>query len=131
MNMPTAVRTVLGKYAVFSGRATRSEFWYWVLAIFLVSIVLSLIDGAFIAPGMGYEPYSPEAGSPLQMLFSLATLLPSLGVTVRRLHDTDRSGWWILLGLIPIIGSLILLWWYIQRGTEGDNRFGPPADLVA
>jgi uncharacterized membrane protein YhaH (DUF805 family) len=131
MNMPTAVRTVLGKYAVFSGRATRAEFWYWVLAIVLVSIGLSIIDGAFIAPGMGHEPYSPEAVRPLQLLFNLATLLPSLGVTVRRLHDTDRAGWWILLGLIPIIGGLILLWWYIQRGTEGDNRFGPPADLAA
>ena len=127
MNLQTAIRTVFGKYATFSGRAARSEFWYWVLFIVLVSVALSMVDGAVIAPMTGQEAFAPEAGQPLQLLFNLATLLPTLAVTVRRLHDTDRSGWWILLGLIPIIGNLILLWWYIQAGTEGDNEFGPPA----
>ena len=126
MNLQTAIRSVFGKYAEFSGRAARSEFWYWVLFILLVSIGLSIIDGAFIAPMTGYEAFAPEAGQPLQLLFNLATLLPTLAVSVRRLHDTDRSGWWLLLGLIPIIGNLILLWWYIQAGTTGDNEYGPP-----
>ena len=131
MNMQTAIRTVFTKYAVFSGRAARSEFWYWILFVVLVSIALSIIDGAFVAPIIGYEAFAPEAAQPLQLLFNLATLLPTLAVTVRRLHDTDRSGWWILLGLIPIIGNLILLWWYIQPGSAGDNEFGPPAQLLA
>ena len=127
MNMQDAIRTVFGKYAVFSGRAARSEFWYWVLFIVLVSIALSIVDGMLIAPMTGHEAFDPEAGQPLQLLFNLATLLPTLAVSVRRLHDTDRTGWWILLGLIPIIGNLILLWWYIQAGTGGDNEYGPPA----
>ena len=131
MNMQTAIRTVFGKYVTFSGRAVRSEFWYWILFVVLVSIGLSIIDGAIIAPMTGHEAFAQEAGQPLQLLFNLATLLPTLAVTVRRLHDTDRSGWWILLGLIPIIGNLILLWWYIQRGTEGDNEYGPAASLEA
>jgi uncharacterized membrane protein YhaH (DUF805 family) len=127
MDLQTAIRTVFGKYAVFTGRAARSEFWYWVLFIVLVSIGLSIIDGTVIAPMTGHETFAPEAGQPLQLLFNLATLLPTLAVSVRRLHDTDRSGWWLLLGLIPIIGNLILLWWYIQAGTPGDNEYGPPA----
>ena len=124
MNMQTAIRTVFSKYVAFNGRATRSEFWYWVLFIVLVSIGLSIVDGAVVAPMTGHEAFADEAGQPLQLLFNLFTLLPTLAVTVRRLHDTDRSGWWILLGLIPIIGNLILLWWYIQAGTEGDNQYG-------
>ena len=63
--------------------------------------------------------------SPLSALFALATLLPSLGVSIRRLHDLDKSGWWLLLAFLPLIGSLILLYWLIQRGTGRDNRFGP------
>ena len=126
MNMQTAVQTVLRKYAVFSGRASRSEFWWWVLALCLVSMALSLIEGAIFAPMLGYERVSPAAGQPLGSLFSIVVFLPALAVTVRRLHDTDHSGWWVLLGFIPIIGTLVLLWWYIQPGTEGDNRFGPP-----
>ena len=131
MNIQTAVRTVLSKYLVFQGRATRSEFWYWMLALVLVSIVLTLVDSVVLSPSLGFERFSPQAGQPLQTLFNLATLLPTLAVTVRRLHDTDHSGWWVLLGLVPIIGGLVLLWWYIQAGTRGDNGYGPPADLIA
>lgn len=130
MNMQTAVQTVLRKYAVFSGRAARSEFWYWVLAVLLVSLALSMVEGAMLAPLMGFERFSPEAGQPLSTLLSIAIFLPALAVTVRRLHDTDRSGWWVLLGFIPIIGALVLLWWYIKPGTEGDNRFGPSPLVV-
>jgi uncharacterized membrane protein YhaH (DUF805 family) len=128
--MQTAVQTVLRKYAVFSGRAARSEFWYWVLALFLVSLALSIVEGAVLAPLMGFERFAPEAGQPLSTLVSIAIFLPALAVTVRRLHDTDHSGWWVLLGFIPIIGALVLLWWYIQPGTDGDNRFGPSPLVV-
>jgi uncharacterized membrane protein YhaH (DUF805 family) len=124
--MKSAVQSVLRQYVGFSGRAGRPEFWYWVLALILVSLVLAVIDGAILAPMLGYESFSPDAGQPLSSLLSIAVFLPALAVTVRRLHDTDHSGWWVLLGLIPVIGALVLLWWYIQPGTEGDNRFGPP-----
>ncbi len=126
--MKSAVRTVLKNYAVFSGRAGRPEFWYWVLALFLVSMVLAVLEGAILAPLFGYESFSPEFGQPLGTLLSIAVFLPALAVTVRRLHDTDHSGWWVLLGFIPVIGALVLLWWYIQPGTAGDNRFGPPPE---
>ena len=100
--------------------------------LYLLPILLVLAGAAAAAHitdklvvGIYAEPLAE--GQPLQLLFNLATLLPTLAVSVRRLHDTDRSGWWLLLGLIPIIGNLILLWWYIQAGTPGDNEYGPPA----
>lgn len=124
MDMPTAVKTVLGKYATFNGRAPRSEYWWWTLALIILFIVLGIVDGALIAPIQGFERFAPGAGQPLSLLVSLGIILPSLAVTIRRLHDTDRSGWWVLLGLVPLVGSLILLFFYIQGGTEGENRFG-------
>ena len=124
MNMKTAVTTVLSKYATFQGRAARPEYWWWVLATRILFIALAVVDGALFAPMMGFEAFSEDAGQPLSFLASLALLLPNLAVSVRRLHDTDRSGWWLLLAIIPIIGSLVLLFFMIQRGTDGANRFG-------
>ena len=74
---------------------------------------------------IGFEPYREQTGQPISMVVSLALLLPCLAVSVRRLHDRDKSGWWYLLGLIPVIGPVVLLVWYVQAGTPGDNRFGP------
>lgn len=125
MNFTTAVKTVVSKYARFEGRASRSEYWYWVLALVITSIVLSMIEGAIIAPSIGFEPFDPQVGQPLQLLMLLVVFLPSLAVSVRRLHDGGRSGWWIFIQLVPFIGSLILLWWYIRPGDESDNNFGP------
>jgi uncharacterized membrane protein YhaH (DUF805 family) len=124
MDMMTAVKTVLGKYATFSGRAARPEYWWWVLATIILYIILGVIDGALVAPMMGYESFAPDAGQPLSLLASLALLLPNLAVAVRRLHDTDRSGWWVLISIIPIIGTLVLIYFLVLRGTEGSNRFG-------
>ena len=124
MNMAESVKHVLGNYATFSGRAARSEFWWWVLALILLQIVTSIIDGAVIAPMLGFESFEPDAGQPLSLLVALALLLPCIAVSVRRLHDLDRSGWWYLLGLVPIVGPLVLLFWYVQPGTPGDNQFG-------
>ncbi len=124
MDMVTAVKTVLGKYAIFSGRAARPEYWWWVLATVILFFVLGLIDGALVAPMMGFEAFEPNAGQPLSVIASLALLVPNLAVAARRLHDTDRSGWWLLLGLIPLIGSLVLIFFLVQKGTEGCNRFG-------
>jgi len=124
MNMATAVRTVLGKYVTFTGRASRPEYWWWILAMVLLFIILGLVDGALLAPVMGFEAFAPEAGQPLSMIASLGILLPSVAVSVRRLHDTDRTGWWLLLGLIPVVGNIVLLIFYVQPGTAGDNRFG-------
>lgn len=123
--MSHAVRTVLSKYATFQGRAPRSEFWWWVLAIFLLLLVTRLIDGALAAPLLGFSAFAPEAGQPLSFLVALGVIVPNIAVGVRRLHDTGRSGWWILIGLIPLIGTLILLYFYIQPSEQGDNAYGP------
>lgn len=98
------------KYFCFNGRASRQEFWMWVLATFVIAFVLGLI---------------PKAGGILAGLWNLAVLLPYLGVTARRLHDTGKSAWLILLGLIPCIGALIVLLLCIPEGTNGDNQYGP------
>ena len=115
--MPAAIienfKTILTKkYFCFEGRADRAEFWYWVLACVIINVVLGIVD-RFI-------------GKPILFcLFSLAILLPCLGVMARRLHDTGKSGWMILLGLIPVIGGLIVLLLCVPESQKGDNQYGP------
>lgn len=112
--MESAVRTCLQKYATFSGRAARPELWWWVLAVFLGGIACNIVD--FLLFG------ESEAVS---TLFSLAVLLPHLAVGARRLHDIDRSGWWLLVGFVPLVGWIVLLVFFVQDGTVGPNRYGP------
>jgi uncharacterized membrane protein YhaH (DUF805 family) len=116
MTFGEAISSGFQNYVNFTGRAPRSGYWYWVLFYVIVSIVTGVID--FVA-------FSDAAVSPLNSLASLALLLPSLAVAVRRLHDIDRSGWWVLLWFIPIIGWIILIIWHCTLGTPGPNRFGP------
>jgi uncharacterized membrane protein YhaH (DUF805 family) len=117
MSLGEAVAACFARYAVFSGRARRAEYWWFVLFGVLVSLAAGVLDGA-----MGYELHQV---SPLSALLSLALLLPQLAVTARRLHDTGRSGWWMLLGLVPLVGTIILIVWTATRGEPGPNRFGP------
>lgn len=124
MNLPNAVVSVLRNYVNFSGRASRSEFWYWTLAYILVMVPLSIIDES-INPGTEFGKMSVVVG-----LLSLALFLPNLAVTVRRLHDTDRSGWWILLSFTGV-GVFVLLYWYCCKGTDGANRFGGGDQVIA
>lgn len=120
MSFTDAIRTCLSKYVDFSGRAARSEYWWWVLFVVLGSFVFGFIDGAIFGAAPDGRPISILGG-----LWSLALLLPSIAVGVRRLHDRDMVGWWLLLAFIPIVGSLILIFFFVQRGTDGTNRFGP------
>ena len=124
MDMQTSVKTVLAKFATFDGRAPRSEYWWFILAFILLSLVLGIIEGAIIAPMLGFEAFADEAGQPLRVIISLIFLLPCLAVSVRRLHDIDRSGWWYFIVFVPLIGGLVLLYWFIQPGSEGSNQFG-------
>lgn len=117
MDFTTAVKTCFAKYATFAGRAPRSEFWYFILFMILGSVVFGMLDAALL-PATEW--------SPLGSIFSLITLLPSIAVTARRLHDIDKSGWWQLITLIPIIGVIILIIWTCKVGTAGANRFGEP-----
>nr|WP_246252396.1 DUF805 domain-containing protein [Sulfitobacter algicola] len=107
-----AVKTCLSKYVDFSGRARRSEYWFFYLFTFLVGIVGAIIDGVL---GTGF----------FNLIATLAFLLPSIAAGVRRLHDTDRSGWWFLIILVPIVGAIVLLVFFVMDGTKGENRFGP------
>ena len=108
MTFGESIRICFSKYATFEGRASRSEYWWFFLFMFLTSAAANLI------------------GESASGLVSLATLLPSLAVGARRLHDTDRSGWYLLLWLIPIIGWIILIIWMIQEARE-PNRFSAGA----
>jgi uncharacterized membrane protein YhaH (DUF805 family) len=105
----------LKKYAVFSGRARRSEYWYFALFYLLIYIALAVADNVM------------NAGASFGLLsgiFSLAMLIPSLSVGVRRLHDTDRSGWWLLIALVPVLGAIALIAFAVQDSQPGENRFG-------
>ncbi len=108
MTFVDSIKTCFSKYADFNGRAGLSEFWWFMLFCFVAGLLLASVS------------------SMLQLLFSLGTLLPSLAVGARRLHDTDRSGWWQLLWLIPIIGWIIMIVFLVQSAKE-PNRFGATA----
>ncbi|MGI5186751.1 DUF805 domain-containing protein [Promicromonospora sp. CA-289599] len=139
MSFIESIKTVLSKYAVFNGRARRSEFWWYYLAYF---IVLTVLYVALIVPGLTAftsatmeaavvgttppaMPTSLAIGQLITSLVALALLLPTIGVSVRRLHDTDRSGFWYFLHLVPLVGTIILLVWQAGAGTPGPNQYGP------
>ncbi len=116
MDFQTAIKTCFSKYADFNGRAMRSEYWYFVLFLILANIAANVLD--FVLFGGGDVAL-------IAPIWSLAVLLPSLAAGARRLHDIDKSGWWLLLGLIPILGALVLIYFFAQPSQQGDNRFGP------
>lgn len=104
---------VLKKYVVFEGRARRKEFWMFVLFNLIISLVLGVLDALL------------KINNTLGMIYSLAVFLPSLAVGIRRLHDTDRSGWWVLIGFVPVIGAIMLLVFAVMDSTPGQNKYGP------
>jgi uncharacterized membrane protein YhaH (DUF805 family) len=110
MTFGQSISNGFSNFVTFSGRASRSEFWWWTLFAFLANIALSVTTGAIGLPFIGG-------------LVSLALLLPSLAVSVRRLHDLDRTGWWLLI-MFTGIGIILLLVWDCIKGTTGPNRFG-------
>lgn len=114
MNMIEAVKVCFSKYVTFSGRARRAEYWWFTLFVWVVSSLVGFIDG-WLTGDVGL----------LSGLWSLGTLLPILAAGARRLHDTDRSAWWLLLVLLPVIGAIVLIVFFASRGTPGPNRFGP------
>jgi len=102
----------LKKYADFGGRARRTEYWMFFLFNFIIGIVLSVVD------------YVLGTGGIIGALFALALLIPAVAVGVRRLHDTDRSGWWLLIAFVPLIGAIVLIIFFVLDSSPGDNRFG-------
>lgn len=120
MNFTDAIQSVFNQYARFDGRARRAEYWYFALLTFIVSIACQLVTMVGRSENMIALLLAIAA-----LLVSLALIVPSLSVTVRRLHDIGRSGWFLLIALIPIVGGIILLVWMCSRGNNGPNRFGP------
>ena len=112
---------VLRNYFNFEGRARRKEYWMFFLFNLIISFAIGIVDG-IVGLKVGYM-------GTLGLLYSLGILLPSIAVGTRRLHDIDRSGWWQLIGLIPIIGVIVLIVWYASEGNTGSNRFGPDPKL--
>lgn len=112
MRFQDSIKTCFSKYAEFKGRASRSEYWWFVLFSFIAQAAT-----AAISQNLSYA-------------IAIGLILPSIAVGVRRLHDKDKSGWWMLLHFVPLIGAIVLLVWFCQKGTEGTNRFGDiPSDL--
>lgn len=124
MTFQEAISAGFAGYVDFNTRSSRSAYWFWTLFVLLVSIATAVIDSLVFGAG---------TISPLNTLASLALLLPGLAVSVRRLHDIDRSGWWILIIFIPLIGLLVLIYWAVQPGTPGTNEYGddPLGDAAA
>lgn len=124
MTFVQAVTSVYQGYVRFTGRAARSEFWYWVLFQVIAQIVIGAIfGGGHMTMGGGGMSMHYEGGL-VANLWMLANFLPGLAVSIRRLHDIDKSGWFLLIALIPVVGWIVLIVWYCQQGTAGDNRFG-------
>lgn len=116
----TSIGICLRKYATFAGRAPRAEYWWFVLFEVLVQSAANIVDHALVETPPGL--FGPLVG--------VVFLLPALAVGARRLHDIDRSGWWLLLYFVPLLGWLLLLVWACTRGTRGPNRFGPENGVV-
>ena len=116
--------TVKNRYADFKGRATRSDYWYFILFSVIISIVLTLIDTYAVNPLLGMTPEEAAKGGILSVVFALAMLFPQIGVGVRRLHDIGKSGWWYLIILIPILGVLVLLFFFVTDSQAGENKYG-------
>lgn len=111
-NIIAIVKSVILKnYVNFEGRATRPEFWWFFLFNVIVSLILNL--------------FGPKVGTTLSGIWSLAILLPYLGLSVRRLHDINKSGWYLLVGLIPLVGWVLLVYWWAQPGERIENQYGP------
>ena len=127
MGFTAAIRSGFDHYVKFDGRASRSAYWWWALFVFIVGIVANVLDGVFgLQQFREFNGQMYAAGGVISGLATLALLLPNISVTIRRLHDTDRSGWWWFIVIFPVIGWIIYLYFMIARVTPVPNRFGPP-----
>jgi len=114
MGFVDAVKSFFSRYVDFAGRSSRSEYWWAQLGLFLIGLVVGFIAGLL-----------GELAIIVIGIFYLAIIIPSIALTVRRLHDNDKSGWWILIAFVPILGGLYLFYLFVIKGTTGPNRFGP------
>ena len=113
MSFSEAVRDGFDNYVNFEGRASRSSFWWWVLFTFIVGVVANILDAAIDA-------------TIFSIIVGLGLILPNLSKAIRRLHDTGRTGWWVLIILVPLIGFIVLLIFYLDKSDPAENEYGPP-----
>ena len=121
MDFQTSIKTCFQKYAVFSGRASRSEFWYFSLFCFLGGTITWVIDTMILG-------YSSEDWGAISVIFQIIIILPGIAVGARRLHDINKSGWWQLITL-TIIGIILLIIWFATIGSSKKNKHGSPIKL--
>ena len=121
MTFTESIKTVFGKYATFKGRASRSEYWWW----YLFNIIITMVGYPCLLLGLASEDSTITIIGVMWLLYGLATLIPNIAVTVRRLHDSNHSGWNLLWCLLPMVGGLVLLYFLIIDGTHSDNSYGP------
>ena len=113
---------VVRKYAVFGGRARRMEYWFFNLINLVIVILLAFIDWT---AGWVFISSAGERYGTLTSVYNIAILIPALAVTIRRLHDTGRSGWWVLINFIPLIGLILIIVFLAEKGEHGVNEYGP------
>ncbi len=115
---------VMQRFAKFDGRAGRSEFWWYYLANIVINLVLTIlmVIGFNLAGALGVLVLL------VLIAFWVVIIVPTVALAIRRLHDTDKSGWWLLIGFVPIVGTIVLLVFYIMEGTSGPNNFGAAAE---
>ena len=117
-----AVSMAFDSYCRFQGRSSRSEYWWWVLFVAILSVCIGIIEGI-----LGFSMTAVQATSGI---LSLVLLLPGLGLSVRRLHDIGKSGWWVLLGFIPVVGAIILIIWFVRNSEMTENCYGPVPNMA-
>jgi len=129
MQPVNALKAAFQNYVNFKDRTSRGGFWWYVLAYLIVAIILSFVDSALFSGGSaevvaGDGVAVSYSSGPLVSLWMLVNIIPSIAISARRMHDTNRTGWLQLLGLIPLLGWIFLIYVYVQKGTAGENRFG-------
>ena len=123
MSFATAVKSFWSNYTNFKGRARRSEYWFIQLFLVVTNIAVAVIDLALMNGDV--ERFIANGGGGIVgLIWIFATILPALAVLIRRLHDTNRSGWWALIGLVPLAGAIVVLVFTVEDSNKGDNRYG-------
>ena len=118
ISFPNAIRLGFQHYVDFKGQSSRAEYWWFALFIVVGDIITTAIDTIVLGTDLGGTGL-------LAAVWGLATLIPSLAIGVRRLHDINKSGWWLLLWFVLVIGWIVMIVWAIKRGDEGPNKYGP------
>jgi len=130
MGFGTAVKSFWANYANFKGRARRSEYWFISLFLFLTNLAAAIID--FVLLGNDIDRFIANGGGGIVgLVWILATIVPALSVLVRRLHDTGRSGWWALIGFVPLAGGIVLFVFTVSDTHPGENTYGPSPKVGA